>query len=170
MRASSFPPPDLRAAAERLLEAFEAKGLTFASAESCTGGLISACLTAIAGSSTVVERGFVTYSNAAKQEMLGVPAPLFETVGAVSAEVAEAMVIGALDRSTASVAVSVTGVAGPGESERKPAGLVYIGAGARGGPVTIVENRFDGDRESVRTQSVLTALEMAAKVALKNVR
>ncbi len=166
MRASSFPPPDLHAAAARLLTAFESKGMRFASAESCTGGLISACLTAIAGSSKVVECGFVTYSNIAKQEMLGVPAPLFDTVGAVSAEVAEAMVTGALERSTAAVAVSVTGVAGPGQSERKPAGLVYIGAGLGGGPVTVAEHRFDGDRESVRAQSALAALEMATNLAL----
>ena len=137
MSASSFPPPELLAASEALLAAFNAKGLTFAAAESCTGGLITACLTAIAGSSSVVERGFVTYTNAAKQEMLGVPAPLFASVGAVSGEVAEAMAKGARARSAASIVVSVTGVAGPGASERKPVGLVYIGAARREGQVVV---------------------------------
>ena len=97
-----------------------------ATAESCTGGLIAGALTEIAGSSAVVDRGFVTYSNEAKNELVGVPMQLFEEVGAVSEEVARAMAAGGLAHSNATIAVGITGVAGPGQSENKPAGLVHI--------------------------------------------
>src|SRR6201996_2211190 len=111
--------------AEALLAACRAKGIMLATAESCTGGLIAAALTAIAGSSDVVDRGFVTYSNEAKHQMIGVPMALIETHGAVSEQVAAAMAEGALARSRAAIAVSVTGVAGPsGGSADKPVGLV----------------------------------------------
>lgn len=113
--------------AETVLERAKARGVMIATAESCTGGMIAANLTDIAGSSAVVERGFVTYSNAAKQQMLGVQASTLETHGAVSEEVATEMARGALDRSGAGLTVSVTGIAGPGGSEFKPEGRVCFG-------------------------------------------
>src|SRR5690348_6518081 len=129
---SDLFPDDLLALAGQVLDRYRATRLRLATAESCTGGLIAACLTEIAGSSDVVERGFVTYSNAAKQELLGVPRLLIETQGAVSSEVAEAMATGALAHSLADVAVSVTGVAGPGGgSALKPVGLVHFGVARR---------------------------------------
>lgn len=151
---------DLRDAAETVLTVCRNEGLMLATAESCTGGLISAALTAIPGSSDVLERAFVTYTNTAKHEMLGVPPPLFETVGAVSREVATAMATGAKAHSNAQITVSVTGVAGPGASERKPAGLVYIGVAGRDDSVRVEECRFDGDRDAVRHAAALTALRM----------
>ena len=149
------------AAAERLLERCRARGLRIATAESCTGGLIAASLTAVAGSSDVVDRGFVTYSNAAKTEMLGVPAALIDRVGAVSAEVAAAMVSGALARSAADLAVAVTGVAGPGGgSVAKPVGLVWFGVAISGEDAASVSTIFSGDREAVRRQTVAMALRL----------
>lgn len=150
--------------AKTVLTRYEERGLMLATAESCTGGLITAVLTSIAGSSTVVERGFVTYTNEAKMEMLGVAPALFPAVGAVSAEVAREMAAGAVARSRADVSVSVTGVAGPGQSELKPAGLVYIGTARRGGTATAQKHLFTGDRDSVRRQSVLRALDLALTV------
>lgn len=152
---------DLLFAAEDLLARFRDEGRMIATAESCTGGLISGTLTAIAGSSDVVERGFVTYSNAAKAQMLGVDPALIERLGAVSGPVAEAMASGALARSEADVAVAVTGVAGPGQSESKPAGLVYIAAACRDHPVAVAEHHFDGDRDAVRHATVLEAFKLA---------
>ncbi|MGE5545359.1 MAG: CinA family protein [Solirubrobacterales bacterium] len=153
---------DLHTAAQGLLTAFEARRLTIATAESCTGGMVAAALTAIAGSSAVVERGFVTYSNAAKTEMLGVPAALIERHGAVSEEVARAMAAGALAHSRADVAVAITGIAGPGGgSEGKPVGLVHFAAAARTGAVLHRRMVFAGDREAVRRQAALTALALA---------
>src|SRR6476661_4694589 len=126
--------PELLARAEKLLAGARAKGLTIASAESCTGGLIAGLLTEIPGSSDVVERGFVTYSNAAKTEQLGVPADLIATHGAVSEAVARAMAEGAIAQSRADLAVSVTGVAGPGGgTPGKPVGLVHVAVARRGG-------------------------------------
>lgn len=153
--------PEIESQAVGLLEAYRARGLMLATAESCTGGLIAASLTDIAGSSDVVERGFVTYSNAAKHELLGVPEALIADHGAVSAEVAEAMASGALDHARADVAVSVTGIAGPGgASEDKPAGLVFLGL-ARRGEATMSERRiFPGDRRQVREASVLEAFAL----------
>jgi nicotinamide-nucleotide amidase len=139
-----------------------ARGLTIATAESCTGGLVAGVLTEISGSSAVVDRGFVTYSNAAKTEILGVPAALIERVGAVSEEVARAMAEGALARSTADLAVAITGIAGPtGASPGKPVGLVHFAAMRRGGPTVLAERRFgDIGRSAVRLASVEVALGM----------
>lgn len=148
------------AAARRVLAEFETAGLTVAVAESCTGGMIAAALTDVPGSSSVVERGFVTYSNAAKTEMLGVAATLILTHGAVSSEVAAAMAIGALKYSRADVSVAVTGVAGPGGgTEAKPVGRVHIATAARRGPVKSKEYTFAGDRDAVRLATTLEALE-----------
>jgi len=137
-----------------------AKGFTLATAESCTGGLIAALLTEIPGSSDVFERGFVTYSNLSKTELLGVPLDLLQTHGAVSHEVAEAMARGALKKSRADIAVSVTGIAGPGGATRdKPVGLVYIAIATRR-ETTVERNYFYGSRSDVREQALGTALKM----------
>lgn len=145
--------------AGRLLERCRRSGLMLATAESCTGGLIAACLTEVPGSSAVVERGFVTYSNEAKAEMLGVAPALLETHGAVSAQVAEAMAAGALEHSTAHLAVSVTGIAGPGgATPRKPVGLVFLALAHRGGACRSVKRIFPGNRRAVRLASLQEAL------------
>jgi nicotinamide-nucleotide amidase len=159
--------PDLTREAAALLDDLRRRGLKLAAAESCTGGLITALLTEIAGSSDVVERGFVTYSNAAKAELLGVPEAMLAEHGAVSETVARAMVEGALARSQADIAVAVTGVAGPGGgSAAKPVGLVHIAAARRGGAVLHQECRFgDIGRGAVRIASVEVALQLAARVA-----
>ena len=157
---------ELKAAAEHVLVACRARKLKVVTAESCTGGLVAAALTAIAGSSDVVERGFVTYANEAKREMLGVSWDALLGHGAVSAPVARAMAAGALARSQADLAVSVTGVAGPGGgSEDKPVGLVHLAA-IRSGHEPIAEcHVFPGDRDAIRRASVLTALAMLASLA-----
>jgi nicotinamide-nucleotide amidase len=133
-----------------------------ATAESCTGGLIAAALTHLPGSSDVFDRGFVTYSNEAKTAVLGVPAALIETEGAVSAEVAMAMALGALARSEAHLAVAVTGIAGPGGgSPTKPVGLVYLALAHRDMPAPIVDRAvFQGDRNCIRLCSVRYALQL----------
>lgn len=156
-------PPDLLARAEKLLADARANGLKIATAESCTGGLVAGLLTEIAGSSDVFSCGFVTYSNQAKQELLGVPGDLLAKHGAVSAEVARAMAQGALEHSHADLAVTITGIAGPGGgSAEKPVGLVYLAA-ARGDQVAHRECRFgDVGRGAVRLKSVEIALEMLA--------
>ncbi len=160
-----FPESVEKRAAE-LLEACRAAGLTLATAESCTGGLIAACLTDFAGSSDVVERGFVTYSNEAKSELLGVPAELIARVGAVSAEVAEAMAEGALAHARADLAVSVTGIAGPGgATPGKPVGLVFLGGCRRGAAPRHLRRVFPGDRTAVRLAAVETALDLALELA-----
>lgn len=148
--------------ANSLLDSARAKGLWLATAESCTGGLIAAALTEIAGASDVFDRGFVTYSNAAKCEMLGVPAELIKAHGAVSAEVARAMALGAIERSAADIAVAVTGIAGPGGgSTEKPVGLVYFACARRGGVVDHVERRYGPlSRAEIRAASVGQALDM----------
>ena len=154
---------ELLVTAEELLEAFRTAGLRLATAESCTGGLIAATLTEIAGSSDVVERGFVTYSNESKAELLGVPAALIERAGAVSAEVAEAMAEGALDRSAADLAVAVTGIAGPGgATATKPVGLVYLAVCRRGGQAYSERRVFAGDRTAVRRAAVAAAFALLA--------
>jgi nicotinamide-nucleotide amidase len=147
--------------AAALLKRFEAKGWRIATAESCTGGLVAALLTEIPGSSSVVERSFVTYSNEAKTEMLGVPADLIAQVGAVSEAVARAMAEGALARSRADVAVAVTGIAGPGgATATKPVGLVHF-AVARPGSTTALERRYgDLGRGIVRERAVEEALKL----------
>jgi nicotinamide-nucleotide amidase len=132
-----------------------------ATAESCTGGLIVAALTAIAGASDVVDRSFVTYSNAAKNQMIGVPMPLIATHGAVSEAVAAAMAEGALARSRAAIAVSVTGLAGPGGgSAEKPIGLVCFGLARTGAPAITERQIYPGDRTAVRAAAVDHALKM----------
>jgi nicotinamide-nucleotide amidase len=151
---------DLMPTAERLLAALRSRGWKLATAESCTGGLIAATLTEVAGASDVFERGFVTYSNAAKIGDLGVGLETLARHGAVSAEVAEAMARGALSASAADIAVSVTGIAGPGGgSEQKPVGLVYIGWATRGAPAGAREFRFgDLGRATIRARAVAEAL------------
>lgn len=152
--------------ATALLERLRERGWLLATAESCTGGLIAAVLTHIAGSSDVVDRGFVTYSNEAKMDMLGVPAEMIAMHGAVSEAVAAAMAAGALAHSRAGVAVSVTGVAGPGGgSLDKPVGLVWFGCATRGGAVRTASRVFPGDRASVRAQTVTVALAMVMEAA-----
>ena len=147
--------------AEALLAACRAKGVMLATAESCTGGLIAAALTAIAGSSDVVDRGFVTYSNEAKNELVGVPMPLIAANGAVSQPVVAAMAEGALARSRAAIAVAVTGVAGPsGGTAAKPVGLVWFGL-AKTGAATVTDHKiFPGDRAAIRAATVAHAFRM----------
>ncbi len=152
-------------AARDLLAALEARRMTLATAESCTGGLIAAALTAIPGSSAVVTRGYVTYSNEAKAEMLGVPAELFGTVGAVSEEVARAMAEGAVRASGADLALSCTGIAGPGgATPDKPVGLVFIGCALRGAPARVARRVFPGDRAAVRAATVAEAFAQASSM------
>ena len=148
--------------AKELLDKARAKGLRLTTAESCTGGLVAAALTDIAGASDVFDRGFVTYSNAAKCDMLGVADALLKAHGAVSAEVARAMALGAIDHSLADVAVAVTGVAGPGGgSLEKPLGLVHFACARRDGRVDHVERRYGPlSRAEIRAASVTQALEM----------
>ena len=149
----------LLAEAEEVLELYRRAGLMAATAESCTGGLIAAALTAIAGSSDVVDRGFVTYSNQAKTEMLGVPGGLIAAVGAVSEAVAARMAEGAVRRSRADVAVSVTGIAGPGGgSPGKPVGLVWFGLHRRDRATVTERAVFPGDRTAIRMAAVARGL------------
>ena len=147
--------------AETLLQSCREAGAMLATAESCTGGLIAATLTAIAGSSDVVDRGFVTYSNEAKTDLVGVPAAMIARHGAVSEQVAGAMAEGALARSRAGFAISVTGVAGPGGgSDEKPVGLVWFGCAATGRPTVTRHHVFPGDRTEIRRATVAEALAM----------
>lgn len=150
----------LHACARVLIDALRARGAMCATAESCTGGGIAAAITDIAGSSDVFDRGFVTYSNAAKIRMLGVDAALIETHGAVSEAVAAAMADGAISFSDARLAAAVTGVAGPGGgSVDKPVGMVCFGFAWRGSPTVAETLHFAGDRQAVRRQSVMHALD-----------
>lgn len=149
-----------------LLAAMQARHYTIATAESCTGGLIAATLAGVPGASATLERGFVTYSNEAKAEMLGVPAALIREHGAVSREVAMAMVAGALKQSPADVAVAVTGVAGPsGGTAEKPVGLVHIAAARRGGATLHAEMRFGAiHRHEVQADTVVAAFDLVKRV------
>ncbi len=158
---------ELLAQARALLDLCRTKKLTIATAESCTGGLVVATLTEIPGSSDVVERGFVTYSNAAKEEMLGVPAATLERFGAVSRETAEAMAEGALAHAPADLAVAITGIAGPGGgTPGKPVGLVHFAVAARDGRLLHQECKFgDIGRAQVRLVSVRQALSMLQELA-----
>ncbi len=150
----------LRAATSLLAEC-RSRGLMLATAESCTGGLIAAVLTEIPGSSDVVDRGFITYSDDAKSEMLGVPAELIATNGAVSGPVAASMASGALQRSKATLTIAVTGVAGPGGgTESKPVGTVWFGLGVRDGTTTTEHQVLPGDRAAVREATTAHALAM----------
>lgn len=152
---------DLLADAEALLVRYRSHGLKIATAESCTGGLISATLTAISGSADVFERGFITYSNESKTEMLGVPADIVEASGAVSEDVARRMAEGALANSRADCAVSVTGIAGPtGGSTEKPVGLVWFGLAAKGRETRTECHVFPGDRAHIRTATTARAFGM----------
>jgi len=158
---------NLHASAKRVLDLCRARGMRIATAESCTGGLVAGALTAIAGSSDVVESGFVTYSNAAKQKLLGVPAATLFRYGAVSGETAAAMAKGALRRSGADLAVSVTGIAGPsGGSKEKPVGRVYFTAVSRDGTM-LGRRRLFGNigRRRVRERSVAEALALLVRAA-----
>jgi nicotinamide-nucleotide amidase len=157
---------DLRTRARAVLDTCRAAKLMLATAESCTGGMIAAALTEIAGSSDVVERGFVTYSNAAKSELLGVPPELIQTHGAVSAEVAEAMAQGALAHAPVDLAVSVTGIAGPGgATPSKPVGIVYFGIMPRGGTCRTERRVFAGDRTAIRRAATALGLELLGAAA-----
>lgn len=166
MTISIFP-AELIAAAETLLADLRGKGLKLVTAESCTGGLVAGVLTEIAGSSDVVERGFVTYSNEAKSECLGVPPELIGQHGAVSPEVARAMALGALAHSRADVAVSVTGVAGPGGGTAdKPVGLVHLAAAAKNSRTAecVLTLPPSETRTHIRLASVRRALELISEV------
>jgi nicotinamide-nucleotide amidase len=158
---------ETEAAATALLDLCKAKKLMVATAESCTGGLVAGALTDIAGSSAVVDRGFVTYTNEAKHQMLGVPQATLNEFGAVSRETAEAMARGALGHANADIVVAVTGIAGPGGgSAGKPVGLVHFAAASRSGALNHRERRFgDIGRAEVRRLSVLEALAMLAELA-----
>jgi nicotinamide-nucleotide amidase len=158
---------ELRRIARRVLDLCRTRGLRIATAESCTGGLVAGALTDIAGSSDVVDRGFVTYSNAAKEVMLGVPEATLKRHGAVSGETAAAMVKGALKNSLADIAVSITGIAGPGGgTKEKPVGLVYFAAVRRGGK-RLEQRRLFGaiGRSRVRAHAVAQALSMLEALA-----
>jgi nicotinamide-nucleotide amidase len=147
--------------AEKVLKAFKAKGKMLATAESCTGGMVAAALTDVAGSSAVVERGFVTYTDRAKAQMLGIDPAVIEAHGAVSEAVAEAMARGAWAHSGADVAVSITGIAGPdGGSDEKPVGTVWFGLAAGREPTTSEKIVFRGDRAAVRAQATDKALAL----------
>jgi len=144
-----------------ILERYRSAGRRIATAESCTGGMVTARLTEIAGSSDVVERGFVVYSNEAKVELLGVSADLLRHYGAVSAQVARAMAEGALARSRADVAISITGIAGPaGASAGKPVGLVYLAVASKGRETRVERQHFTGDRAEVRAAALERALDL----------
>jgi PncC family amidohydrolase len=151
-------PEDLVQQAEKIIQLYQARDLTIATAESCTGGLIATALTAIPGSSAVFERGYVTYSNESKTDALGVPASLIETYGAVSEEVAAHMARGTRAQARTDVAVSVTGIAGPdGGTKEKSVGLVYVGISS----ASHQEARrfqFSGNRDDIRKQAAIKAL------------
>jgi nicotinamide-nucleotide amidase len=151
--------------ASALIRAFTERGWKIATAESCTGGLVAGLLTEIAGSSAVVERGFVTYSNEAKAELLGVPPELIAAHGAVSGPVARAMAEGALSHSRADVAVAITGIAGPGGgTPTKPVGLVHFGLAVQGRPTVNLERRYgDLGRAQVRSRAVEDAISLLEK-------
>ena len=159
---------NLREQAEELLAICRGKELKLATAESCTGGLVAGLLTDLAGSSDVIDRGFITYSNEAKSQMLDVPVDLFESVGAVSEEVARSMAEGAVANSYAQVAASITGIAGPGGgNEYKPVGLVHI-AVARERRETIHERYiFNGTRQRVREQAIAVSISLLIRMVME---
>lgn len=158
--------PATAARVQALAAALTARGMRLATAESCTGGLIAAACTSLAGSSDWFERGFVTYSNEAKTELLGVAAALLEAHGAVSAEVARAMAEGALAHSPADLAVAVTGIAGPGGARPgKPVGTVWLAVARRGAKAQARLLQLDGDRAAVRHATVTQALDALIALA-----
>lgn len=152
--------------AQKLLAETKSRGLMIATAESCTGGLIAASLAAVPGASASLERGFVTYSNEAKTEMLGVPADLIQRLGAVSRDVAIAMAEGAIAKSRADISVAVTGIAGPdGGTPEKPVGLVHLAAANRNGATIHQEQRFgDLGRHEIQLATVLAAFDLLKRV------
>ena len=153
--------PETLALAEQVLARCRARNWRLATAESCTGGLVAAALTAIAGSSDVVERGFVTYSNEAKIKLLGVSADTIAAHGAVSAQTCAAMARGAIGHAPIDLAVSITGVVGPGGgTPQKPVGLVYLGVARKDGNARVERRIFPGDRTEIRNAAVLLALEL----------
>ncbi|MFZ5693402.1 MAG: CinA family protein [Pseudomonadota bacterium] len=158
---------DIVDAAKRLLDICRRKHLTVATVESCTAGLVAGTLTEIPGTSSILDRGFVTYSNQAKQDMVGVSAATLKAHGAVSRETAEEMARGAITRAPVDLAVSVTGIAGPdGGSAQKPVGLVHFAAASRSGQLVHAEKRFGAiGRSAVRKQSVLQAFRMLHDLA-----
>ncbi|MBE1236732.1 nicotinamide-nucleotide amidohydrolase family protein [Phaeovibrio sulfidiphilus] len=163
--SSAFFPPDLVAQASAVLDMLRDQALTCATAESCTGGMVAAALTAVAGSSDVFERGYVTYSNEAKTESLGVPPGLIAQHGAVSAQVAAAMAEGCLEESGAALALSTTGIAGPGGgTPDKPVGLVFFACSIAGSPTVVRRRIFAGDRNAVRYATVNAVLDLALQV------
>ena len=157
-------PDDIVALAEQVIDAARSRGIMVATAESCTGGMVGGALTAVSGSSHAVDRGFVTYSNAAKIEMLGVSKSLIESAGAVSEPVARAMADGALARSDAAVVVSITGIAGPtGGTPEKPVGMVCFAWAQRDSGCEALTCQFSGTRAEVREQAVRLALSGTLK-------
>jgi PncC family amidohydrolase len=167
--AAAQPPPSddaLEAAARRLGKRLTERGWQMAAAESCTGGLLGHVITQVPKSSDHFLGGIVSYSNAVKEELLGVPGDVLERVGAVSAEVAEAMTSGALERfPAATVAVAVTGIAGPdGGSEEKPIGLTYVAAAVRGGDGVVERHQWSHDRDGNKRASALAAIQLAERV------
>lgn len=154
--------------AEDLLKTCEAKELRLALAESCTGGLIGGLITSVPGSSAVFDRGIVSYTNPSKGEMLGVPAYVFMTEGAVSEQCSRAMAEGALQNSHANLSASVTGIAGPGGgNDEKPVGLVHIGVAREGFETLHEEHIFEGDRQRVRIQAVESVMRLLNQMAAK---
>ncbi len=159
-------PPALDTAVRATLDLCQRRGLTVATAESCTGGLIAGALTSVSGSSAVVVGGIVSYANSAKRQLLGVPEEALSQHGAVSAAVAAAMATGARTRLDADLAVAVTGIAGPGgATPGKPVGLVWFGLSDRSAEPRTVQHVFQGDREAVRTATVLEALRLLRAAA-----
>jgi nicotinamide-nucleotide amidase len=155
----------MRQLAEKIGARLKARGAMLVTAESCTGGWAAQAVTAVAGSSEWFERGWVTYSNAAKQEELGVRAETLARFGAVSEETAREMALGALERSRGTLALAITGIAGPGGgSAEKPVGTVCFAWAAKGKPPRAESRHFPGDREAVRRQSVEHALERAVEL------
>lgn len=150
--------------AQELLKIFLPHGLRLVTAESCTGGMVAAAITDMPGSSKFFECGFVTYSNQAKQDMLGVPAEIIENYGAVSEQCAAVMAAGALRNTHADISVSITGIAGPdGGSDEKPVGLVYLAVTYKG-KTKVMSHNFEGDRSAIRKQAVESALAMLIEV------
>ena len=160
---------DIVAAGKKLLDICRRKELIIATAESCTGGLVAGTLTEIPGVSSMLDRGFITYSNEAKQEMLGVSAQTLEKYGAVSSQTAEEMARGALARAPVDLAVSVTGIAGPDSDDtKKPVGLVHFAAASRSGQFVHIEKKFGNPgRSEIRKRSVLQAFVMLHELAEK---
>jgi nicotinamide-nucleotide amidase len=162
-------PPEILARAPDVLHALRMRGWMVVTAESCTGGLLAAALTSVAGSSDVFDRGFVTYSNSAKTRMLGVTDELIMRHGAVSEPVARAMAEGALDNSSAQIAIAVTGIAGPGGGNaEKPVGLVWFGSASEGA-TTAVSHVFPGGRAAVRAAAVDIAFNLLCAAARRNI-